>query len=141
MKIVGSEHTAKHDGYLKRYLETGKSGVIGKKRILPARRKDGTEFDIELAVIEVKTGGEVYFCGYAKIIQNASSARRTDAVEQNGNDPIEASPANSQPVVTATSPAAADAEDHPSDDSSSASSSSSSDDPDTYFNRSFRAGL
>lgn len=66
--IVGGEHTKAHDSYLRNYIETGKSGVIGRRRVLPGRRKDGTEFPIELAVVEVKRATGSYFCGFARIL-------------------------------------------------------------------------
>jgi len=34
--------------YLKKYLQTGEKRVIGKYRELPAKRKDGSEFPIQL---------------------------------------------------------------------------------------------
>lgn len=47
--IVGGKHANNHDSYMKRYLETGETRVIGTKRILPAKRKDGSEFMIQLS--------------------------------------------------------------------------------------------
>ena len=76
-----------HDTYLQRYLRTGKKRIIGKKRPLIARRKDGSEFDIELGVSEVKTsGGESMFCGYVRDrtqeILDKQHLRRKEAVIQ-----------------------------------------------------------
>lgn len=64
--IAGGAHRKYHDDYIRRYLQTGKAKVMGKKRELPARRKDGSEFRIELGVVELNTdyGGEHLFCGY-----------------------------------------------------------------------------
>jgi len=53
--ICGGPHAGRHDEYMRRYLRTGRTGVMGKRRTLPARRKDGTEFDIELGLVEVDT--------------------------------------------------------------------------------------
>lgn len=65
--ICGGEHAAHHDGYLKRYLESGKARIIGRKREVLARRKDGTEFPVELGVQEVKLdNGEYIFCGFLR---------------------------------------------------------------------------
>jgi PAS domain S-box-containing protein len=52
--IVGSKHTAEHDSYLENYLKTGKAKLMGTRRVIPARRKDGSEFQIELGLSEVK---------------------------------------------------------------------------------------
>ena len=43
--VKDSQH---HGEYLERYLRTGEKRVMGKKRELKARRKDGSEFFIEL---------------------------------------------------------------------------------------------
>lgn len=66
--IVGKEHTDKHNAYMERYLQTGETRVMGTKRILPARRKDGSEFTIQLSLVEVDVpvehGEERMFCGF-----------------------------------------------------------------------------
>jgi PAS domain S-box-containing protein len=64
--IVGPEHASKHDQYMDRYLKTGEARVMGTKRELPARRKDGSEFIIQLSLVEVKVenGDERLFCGF-----------------------------------------------------------------------------
>lgn len=85
--IVGGGHAANHDKYLKRYLESGITKVIGKKRVLSARRSDGTEFPIELGVAEVDTGHgeERLFCGF---VHDLSSIKKKERMT---NDIIEAS--------------------------------------------------
>jgi len=66
--ICGGEHAARHDEYMKTYLTTGVKRVIGRKRKVPAVRKDGSEFDIELGIQEVVCAdtGERVFCGYIR---------------------------------------------------------------------------
>jgi PAS domain S-box-containing protein len=57
-------HRSRHDGYLWEYLKSGNKKIIGVEgRHLPALRKDGTVFPIELAVTEVKLDGGRYFVG------------------------------------------------------------------------------
>jgi PAS domain S-box-containing protein len=64
--IVGGEHASRHDQYMERYLRTGETRVMGTKRILPARRKDGSEFAIQLSLVDVPVehGEERMFCGF-----------------------------------------------------------------------------
>jgi len=64
--IVGGEHASKHGQYLERYLRTGEARVMGTKRELPARRKDGSELTIQLSLVEVpvKEGQARMFCGF-----------------------------------------------------------------------------
>ena len=67
--IVGGEHAKEHSKYLAWYLTTGEKRVMGKSRELPARKKDGTEFPIELGLTEVvlKDGHRV-FCGESNLL-------------------------------------------------------------------------
>jgi PAS domain S-box-containing protein len=65
--ICGGSHGNNHDLYIKRYTRTGETRVIGKYRELPAKRKDGSEFPIQLAVVEIGNGNnseERLFCGF-----------------------------------------------------------------------------
>src|SRR6266849_6138536 len=52
-----------HQRGLKRYLETGEAHVIGKTVELAAKRKDGTEFPIELSLSSWKTREGLFFTG------------------------------------------------------------------------------
>ena len=74
--IVGGGHAANHDEYLQRYLETGVAHVIGKKRELSARRKDGTEFPIELGLAEFQHQGERRFCGFVRDLTSQKQAEQ-----------------------------------------------------------------
>jgi PAS domain S-box-containing protein len=52
-----------HDDYLRRYLETGERKIIGIGREAVGRRKDGSDFPIDLAVGEAVIDGERVFTG------------------------------------------------------------------------------
>jgi PAS domain S-box-containing protein len=64
--ICGQEHVSHHDTYLKRYLETGVTKIMGKKREVPARKKTGEEFPVELGIVEVEACDELIFCAFVK---------------------------------------------------------------------------
>jgi len=70
--ICGGVHgeQGRHNEYLRSYLENGGKKVIGRRRQLTAKRKDGTEFPIELGVSEVTTvWNERFFCGFVRDIR------------------------------------------------------------------------
>ena len=68
--IVGGAHAENHGKYIERYLETGEKRAIGKKRKVTARRKDGSEMNIELGLSEIKIMGsnERVFCAFLRPI-------------------------------------------------------------------------
>lgn len=51
--LMGEPHRGRHDEYMKRYLESGEARVIGQLRDFNARRKDGSEFPVQISVSEV----------------------------------------------------------------------------------------
>ena len=54
-----------HDGYLRHYRRTGERKIIGIGREVVGRRKDGSEFPMELSVGETVANGEPLFVGVA----------------------------------------------------------------------------
>lgn len=51
--LMPSPYREQHDSYVARYLRTGKPHIIGLRRELAGRRKDGTLFPLELAISQV----------------------------------------------------------------------------------------
>lgn len=54
--LMPSPYREEHDGYLARYLRTGKPHVLGTGREVHGQRRDGTIFPLALAVSEVRLG-------------------------------------------------------------------------------------
>jgi len=52
-----------HDGYLAHFRETGEARIIGIGRQVEGRRRDGSTFPLDLAVSEVRYGGELFYLG------------------------------------------------------------------------------
>lgn len=68
-RLCGGEHGAYHDSYMQRYMQTREKRIINRKRRVYAKRKDGSEFEIELGVREVVChDGSSIFCGYMRDI-------------------------------------------------------------------------
>lgn len=65
-----------HDRYLEHYLATGERKIIGIGREAVARRKDGSEFPIDLAVGEAIVNGERVFTG---IVRDLTERKRLEA--------------------------------------------------------------
>ena len=77
VKILAAEpYHSQHDGYIRRYLETGEARIIDTSREVEARRKDGSTLPIELMVSEIRHGGERVFIGFAR---DLSERRRFEA--------------------------------------------------------------
>ncbi len=70
--LMPMQRSHEHDGYLKNYRETGKRKVIGIPREEKGLRKDGSEFDLSLAVNEANIGGRRIFTG---ILRNISQQK------------------------------------------------------------------
>jgi len=76
-RLMAEPHRTEHDDYLRRHLQTGESKVIGRVREMTARRKDGSEFPIDLAVNRVDLDDRILFTGIVRDITD----RRAHEVE------------------------------------------------------------
>jgi len=64
-----------HDGYIRRYRETGERRIIGSGRVAVAQRKDGSTFPMEVQVGEMESGGQRFFTAF---IRDLTERQRTE---------------------------------------------------------------
>ncbi len=74
--IVPEQLREAHRKGLARYLETGEPRVIGRRLELPAIRKDGTEFPVELTITQVGLPGPPLFMGHVRDISDRKTAEQ-----------------------------------------------------------------
>src|SRR2546426_4571034 len=67
-------HDAHRQG-IARFLSTGKAHVIGRTVELVGRRKDGTEFPLELSLASWKVGGDTFF---TRILRDITERKRAE---------------------------------------------------------------
>ncbi len=74
--LMPSPYRDEHDGYLARYLLTGRAKIIGVGRQVVGVRKDGSEFPVDLAVTRHSVGDETLFTGFLRDISARLEAER-----------------------------------------------------------------
>jgi PAS domain S-box-containing protein len=73
--LMPQPHRGAHDSYMANFARTGQGGIIGVGREVMGRRKDGSEFPMELAVSEFLHGNRRHFTG---IVRDISDRRRLE---------------------------------------------------------------
>ena len=73
--LMPSPYREQHDGYLRRYQETGERRIIGIGRVVVGLRKDGSTFPMELAVGEARVGTRRMFTGFIRDLTEAQQSR------------------------------------------------------------------
>lgn len=73
--LMPSPDREQHDGYLRKYIDTGVAGIIGKGREVVAVRKDGTRVPIYLSVSDVRQGAGVF----TGIVRDLTEQKRLQA--------------------------------------------------------------
>lgn len=75
MLMAPAERDA-HDGYLRRFRETGEAHIIGTSRQMRAMRRDGQQIWVELTVTPVSLNGEPCFTGILRDITSQLESER-----------------------------------------------------------------
>jgi PAS domain S-box-containing protein len=63
-----------HKRGLANYLQTGKGPVLNKLIEIMAVSREGKEFPVELSIVDIKQGGEIFFCGFLRDISGRKHA-------------------------------------------------------------------
>ena len=80
--LMPPDEAAAHDGHLQRYLQTRERHVIGSSRQVLARRRDGSDFPMELHIAELRIGPRRYFTGVMRDLTTMRDAvRRSDQLQ------------------------------------------------------------
>jgi PAS domain S-box-containing protein len=64
--LMPAPYREEHDGYVRRYLDTGEARIIGYGRVVKGQTKDGAVFPLELAVGEARANGQRIFTGFIR---------------------------------------------------------------------------
>lgn len=75
--IVPEPYRRHHTEGLRRYLETGVGKAVNVLLELKAIRRNGEEFPIELTILPIKQGAEVFFCAFIRDITERKKAEKS----------------------------------------------------------------
>lgn len=85
--LMPSPYRELHDGYVANYVKTGEKKIIGLRREVYGRRKDGTTFPMDIAVNEVFDGNRRNFMA---IMQDITARKQAEEQLQKTKDAAEA---------------------------------------------------
>jgi two-component system, LuxR family, sensor kinase FixL len=77
--LMPEPYHSEHEGYMRRYLQTGVRRVIGIGREVTGLRRDGTTFPMDLAVTEVRLGSYRFFLGS---VRDITEKKRSEGMRQ-----------------------------------------------------------
>ncbi len=85
-KIIPQPLAKRHQEGLERYLKTGEGPILGRRIEMPARRRDGKEFPVELTVVRIRDSHPPLFTGF---IRDISERRKMEEALRQMNDTLE----------------------------------------------------
>jgi PAS domain S-box-containing protein len=74
--LMPEPHSSAHDGYLRRYMETGERRIIGTRREVEALHKDGRRVPVDLGISEMRIGSRRLFIGVVRDISERLEVER-----------------------------------------------------------------
>lgn len=66
--LMPDPHSSAHDGYIRRYIQTGERRIIGTRREVEALHKDGHRVPVDLGISEMRIGSRRMFIGIVRDI-------------------------------------------------------------------------
>ena len=84
--LMPSPYHEKHDGYLANYVRTGQRKIIGIGREVVGRRKDGTNFPMDLSISKVHVGQRRLFTG---LVHDVSERKQAEEDLRTARDQLE----------------------------------------------------
>jgi PAS domain S-box-containing protein len=72
--LMPEPYHSQHDGYIDRYLTSGRARIFGSYLEVMGRRKDGSTFPMEVAVNEMRLGDKSHFTGIVRDITERKQA-------------------------------------------------------------------
>ncbi|HWH78585.1 MAG TPA: PAS domain S-box protein [Candidatus Binatus sp.] len=83
--LMAEPYQSEHNSYIGNYLRTGERKIIGIGREVQGRRKDGSNFPLDLAVSETRVGGERIFTG---IVRDISERKQSEELLRRAKDEL-----------------------------------------------------
>lgn len=72
--LMPEPYHSSHDGYLRNYMSSGEAKIIGLRREVLGKHKDGSAFPMDLAVSQMQAGDRRMFVGIARDITDRKQA-------------------------------------------------------------------
>ena len=72
--IIPNQHKEGHVKGMSHFMKTGEGPALNKQLELPALKKDGTEFPVEISIIPIKQNEELFFCSFIQDISERKKA-------------------------------------------------------------------
>ena len=85
--LMPEPYRTEHDGYLARYAATGQARIIGTRREVQGRRKDGTEFPLEISIADSRLATRRIFTG---VVRDISRRKRNEQTIMEANASLKA---------------------------------------------------
>ncbi len=91
IRLMPAPFSMEHDTYIGNYLSSGTGKIMGKRRELVAKRKDGTIIPIDLSISAASIGDKTFFTGIVRDITERKKAEaelreRTEALENSNRE-------------------------------------------------------